>query len=298
VLAADPLSPAHAIVSIEAGVRYPDGTPELFPVFTGRVYSAQLTPAGQVQFRADDLAADVLAADFERPVNSQPGSSVVAEIQRLISLGYPNAQFGTDDVDDAKVPRLSWDDDRGRALDDLAAVVEGRWFCLGDGSFVVRRYAYADFTPVVSLTDGEGGTLNSATVNVTADGAYNSVVVLAERLDGGAPIRIIERNLNPASPYVFGGDFGYRVRKVRMQAAEGPWDAQRVARSQLAASSALTRQWSMGCTPDYRIEPGDVAAVSWRGVGDVQIVDGITYPLSADSPMTLTGRSSLDADVS
>ena len=60
VAATDPLSPAHAIVTIEAGISYPNGDEELFPVFTGRVYAADLDATGRVSFRADDLAADVL----------------------------------------------------------------------------------------------------------------------------------------------------------------------------------------------------------------------------------------------
>lgn len=289
----DPLSPAHAIVTIEAGTQYPDGDEELFPVFTGRVYAAERAADGRVTFRADDLAAEVLAADFEQPENSQPGSSIVAEIRRLILAGYDWAHFDTDDVDDSTVPRLAWDDDRGRALDDLAAVVEGRWFALGDGSFVVRRYAYTDFTPVVSLSDGDDGTLTSASVVLTADGAFNSVVAISERPDGGEPVSVVERNLNTLSAYRYGGFFGRRVKKVRMQSAAGVPEAQRVARSQLEAVSALTRQWSLSCVPDYRLEPADVAAVAWRGISDVQIIDTITYPLDTGSAMTIGGRSSL-----
>lgn len=294
VFTSDPLSPAHAIVSIEAGIAYPSGEEELFPVFTGRVYDAQRGADGEVTFRADDLAADVIAADFERPVNSQPGISTVAEIERLILEAYPNAVFGDHQVTDARVPALSWDDDRGRALDDLATSLEGRWYALGDGAFVVRQYAYPDTTPVIQLTDGPGGTLSRAVTKVTADGAYNSVVVLAERLDGGDPIRVVERNLNPNSPYVYGGDFGVRVKKVRMQTAATVSDAQRVARSQLTAASALTRQWSWSMVPDMTLEPGDVVGVEWRNVKDVQAIDSITYPLSPGGLMTVAGRSSVE----
>jgi hypothetical protein len=294
VFTSDPLSPVHAIVTIEAGIAYPSGEEERFPVFTGRIYDATRGPDGEVTFRADDLAADVIAADFEKPVNSQPGISTVAEIERLILDGYPQAVFGDHQVTDARVPALSWDDDRGRALDDLATTLEGRWYCLGSGAFVVRQYAYPDTTPVVQLTDGPGGLLSRATAKVTADGAYNSIVVSAERLDGGDPIRVVERNVNPLSPYVYDGDFGRRVKKVRMQTAATVSDAQRVARSQLTAASALTRQWSWSMVPDMTLEPADVVGVEWRDVRDVQVIDSITYPLSPDTLMAVSGRSSLD----
>lgn len=301
VFETDPMSPAHAIATIETGIAYPTGEEERFPVFTGRISSARRSRDGEVTFRADDLAAEVVAADFERPVNSQQGLSTVAEIERLIREAYPYATFGPHDVTDSIVPKLTWDDDRGKACDDLAAALEGRWFALGSGSFVVRRNAYTDTTPVVTLTDGQEsdplagqmGILTSAETEVTADGAYNSIVVLAERLDGGDPIRVIERNVNPLSAYQYDGDFGRRVQKIRMQSAAAISDAQRVARSQLEAAGALTRQWTLQMTPDMTLEPNDVIGVRWRGVRDVQIIDSLTYPLSPRTPMTVSGRSSV-----
>ena len=298
VAALDPLSPFHAIVQINAGVGYPTGERELFPVFTGRVYSARRGADGEVSVRADDLAADVIAADFEKPENSQPGASTVAEIQRLVLSGYEWAAFGTDDVDDAPVPVLAWDNDKGKALDDLSAALEGRWFTLGDGRFVVRRYAYDGTSPVLTLTDGTGGTLSSAVTDVTADGVYNSVVVEVERADSTEPIRVVERNENLLSAARYGGLFGKRVRRIRAQAALSVSEAQRMARAQLAASESLTRQWNVSCVPDMSLEPGDVVALDWRDVRDIGVIDSITYPLSATAEMTFSTRSSLDAAVS
>lgn len=289
----DPLSPYHSIITISAGIGYPSGEKEVFPVFTGRVYSADRATDGQVSFRADDLAADVLAADFERPVNSQRGASCVAEIRRLVTDGYEWAVFGQDDVDDAPVPSLTWDDDRGKACDDLAAVVEGRWFTLGNGAFVVRRYAYTDPAPVIELIDGPNGTLTQARTTLTADGTYNSVVVTSERPDGGDPVTVIERNDNALSAARYGGLFGKRVMRIRAQSALATSEAQRIARSQLNGASALQRQWTVQCVPDMTLEPGDVIALHWRDVRDTQIIDSLTYPLSADTAMTISTRSSV-----
>lgn len=293
VLATDPLSPFHAIVTIETGIAYPSGEEELFPVFTGRVYEASRDADGQVTFRADDLAADVLAADFEQPEKSAPGASTVTEIQRLITAGYQWAVFGTSDVVDGTVPKLAWDEDRGKALDDLSATVEGRWFTLGDGSFVVRGFNYAGQPAVITLTDGETGTLSSARVTVTADGAYNCIVVTAERPDTATPIKVTERDLNPSSPSYFNGYFGKRVRRIRSQESLKFVDAQRVARSQLEASKALQRQWAVTCVPDMTLEPGDVTGLEWRGFRDTQVIDSLVYPLSPQTTMSFTARSSV-----
>lgn len=294
VLPTDPLSPYQAIVEIRTGIAYPSGEEELFPVFTGRVYEAALEPDGQVSFRADDLAADVLAADFERPENSVPGRSTVAEIQRLILDGYEWAVFGTNDVLDSFVPKLSWDDDRGKACDDLSATLGGRWYTLGDGSFVIRLNNYVGQPAVTTLTDGPGGIVSSARITVTADGSFNSVVVLAERPDTATPIRVTERIANPTDPAYFNGLFGKRVRKIRSQEPLAFYDAQLLARSQLAAGKALQRQWTVSCVPDMTLEPGDVTGLGWRGITDTQVIDSLTYPLSPQAPMSFTSRSSVD----
>lgn len=290
----DPFSPFHAIAEIRSGIGYPDGSAELFPVFTGRIYSASLDENGQVTFRADDLAADVVVSAFETPENSQLGSSTLAEIRRLVTDAYQWAEFGTDDAADSSVPKLTWDSDRGKALDDLAATLAARWFTTGDGRFVTRRYAYTDTTPVAVLTDGAGGTLTSARISVTADGTYNSVVVTSERADGGDPVTVTERNLSAAGAARYGGPFGKRVLRVTSQTSGTAADTQRVARGQLAASSALISQWDITCVPDMSLEPGDVASLSWRGIKGTQVVDSITYPLDAQTAMTVSARSVID----
>lgn len=296
VNATDPLSPYHAIVEISAGLGYPTGEREVFPVFTGRVYNASRGADGEVTFRADDLAADVIAAGFEAPFNSQYGASTLDEIQRLILDAAPYSTFGTNDVVDAVVPRLTWDEDRGKALDDLAAVLEGRWFAVGNGEFVVRRYAYTDLTPVFDLSDGPTGILTGAINTVTADDAYNSVVVISERTDGGSPVRAVARNENALSPAVYGGRFGKRVRRVRAQTALAMADAQRMAIAQLDASTALSRQWSLQCVPDMTLEPGDVGVITSRGIQDTGVIDSIVYPLGADQPMQISTRSTVSED--
>lgn len=297
VSASDPLSPYHAIVEISAGIGYPTGEREVFPVFTGRVYNASRSTDGQVTFRADDLAADVISAGFEQPFKSQPGSSTTAEMRRIITDAAPFSVYGTDDVTDAVVPQLTWDEDRGKALDDLAAVVEARWFTTGDGSFVVRRYAYTDLTPVFQLTDGPTGLLTGAVNSVSADDVYNSVVVVSERTDGGVPVRAVARDDNSLSPAQYGGRFGKRVRQVRAQTALAMADAQRMAAAQLAASAALSRQWNLECVPDMTLEPGDVGTIEWRGITDVGVIDSIVYPLSPTAAMSVVTRSAVTADL-
>lgn len=277
----DPFSPYSAVVRIRSGIAYGDGSEETFPIFTGRVYEARKDAAGNAHFRADDLAADVVADRFEQPQVSSRALTAThwSEIRRLIRETLPDAQFGALTVPDSRVPSLVWDEDRGQALDDLAEALGGRWFATGDGTFVVRPFDYAPGTVVSEILDGPRGLLSEADVTVTRDGSANSVVVVAERLDGTDPVRAVQRDVQTASPTRFGGPFGRVVQVIKVQTPLTQPQARTLARTQLAASVALTEQWSSTVVADHSLEPGDTVRQRYRGHMADQIIDGITYPL-------------------
>ena len=51
----------------------------------------------------------------------------------------------------------------------------------------------------------------------------------------------------------------------------------------LNAAKALTAQWSVVCTPDHTLEPGDPVRLKYRGRLAVQVIDRIDYPLGLGS---------------
>lgn len=292
----DVFSPYRAVVRLYAGVRYGNGTEEIFPLFTGRVYDVQRGEDGGVTLQCDDLAADVVACRFEQPVNSRTGTSCITEVQRLISQAVPQATFGTNDVDDSDTPKLTWDEDRGQAIDDLSEAMGGRWYALGNGDFVIRSFNYAVAAPVQTIVDGPGGLMAQATVSITRDGTANSIVVVAERMDGTDPVRYVARDGNPSSPTAFNGPFGNVVQVIKVQTPLSTTAAQTLARTQLAAATALTQQWSVTCVPDYTLEPGDTARLGYRGLQEDQVIDRIDYPLTIGT-MRLDTRSSVAASI-
>jgi len=288
--ATSPLSPYQSVVRIWAGTGFSDGSEELFPLITGRVWNAARQPNGGVSFNIDDLAADVVACRFEAPEKSTT-ATILDEIRRLILGAIPQAVFGTDATTDAPTPQLVWDEDRGQALDDLAQAVGGRWYALGDGSFVVRPFNYQLGPVVQQFLDGPQGLMSTATTAITRDGTANSVVVVAERMDGTEPVRRIARDITPGSPTEFGGKFGRVVQVTKIQTPLTVAQAQTAARAQLAAVTALAEQWTAGVVPDYTMEPGDTVRLGYRGYSADQIIDGITYPLVTGNTMSMTTRS-------
>ena len=309
----DPLSPYISVLHVRAGIEYPDGSRDLFPLIKGRVYQVDRGADGKVRVQVDDLAADVISYRFESPQGSVPGGSTVNEIQRLISGGLPQATFGTNDVNDQAVPTLTWDEDRGRALNELAVALQARWYALGNGDFVVRRYPYTVPAPVGRYTDGQPsytraadslrgipettGVVAAATRSVTRDGTANSVTVVSERLDGSPPIRYTARDFTTGSPTFFGGLYGQVSIILKPQTTLDLPAAQALAREQLNASRALTEQWSFTMAPDYSLEPGDAVIVGYRGQESTQVIDRITYPLMTDKLMQVGTRSSIPEEL-
>jgi hypothetical protein len=296
-LPTDPLSPYQAVVRIRAGITYPNGLSELFPLFVGRVYTVNRPGNGSVVLECDDLASDVIAYRLEQPWVRTSPLSIVGEVENLILDALPQATFGTNDVTDAPTPDLVWDEDRGKALDDLANALGGRWYTLGDGSFVLRLFTYDVGTPVQDIFDGqtatgEQGLLSNATVSITRDGTANSVTVISERMDGTDPVRVNARDVDPSSPTLFGGRFGRVSQVIKVQTPQTAAQAQVFARAQLNAAKALTEQWSIQCVPDHTLEPGDTVRASYRGYSSVQLIDSISYPVAdTGSLMTLSTRA-------
>lgn len=289
---ADLLTPYRTVAVIRAGIEYGNGERETFPLITGRVGDVTRNDDGSVTAEVDDLAADVLDFRFEQPRNSER-VTVLAQIRRLISEALPEATFGADLVANpgAETPVLTWDEDRGKALDDLAETLGARWYTLGDGSFVVRAYPYADGVALQTITDEPGGLLRSGAVTLTRrDGTANSITVVVERFDGGAPFRVTARDGTPGSPTLFGGPFGRVSRIIKVQTPLTEGEATVYARAQLNAATALASTWQVTCVPDYTLEPGDTALFRSRGVQSTQVIDRITYPLTP-ATMSLSTRA-------
>jgi len=294
---AAPLTPYRTVARIRAGIQYGDGSREMFDLFTGRVGDLTRNADGTVTADVEDLAADVIGFRFEEPRNSDR-VNVLDQIRRLITEALPEATFGTDNVADpnAITPALTWDEDRGKALDDLAEVLGARWYALGNGDFVVRAYPYDVGTIAQEIRDGRpGGVQGLLTAGAPKlsrrEGTANSITVVVERFDGSTPFRIHARDDVPGSPTRFGGPFGRVSQIIKVQTPLTQGQAVTYARAQLNAATALASRWSATMTPDFTLEPGDTVRLSSRGVTEVQVIDQITYTLAAPGTMTLSTRA-------
>lgn len=289
------LAPYGNVIKAFRGIEMGDGSTEyMFPVFTGRIQRTALNSAGVCVVEAADYGSDVVAFGFETPENSSEGSIISQEVIRLIASALPNAGFSGFDTYTELVSPLSWESDRGAALDELAITVGSFWYALADGQFTLRRYPWTVVSaPIVTITDGAGGLITEWEVARAREQVFNSVVVTGERLNGDTPVAAVSRDLTPGSATEYGGRFGVRVQHFRLQTPASQGAAQTAADDFLRRDIALVESWNWAMVPDAALELGDVVTLD-IGTEDrqvVQVIESLTMPLDLSGSMLVSGRS-------
>lgn len=291
----DLLAPYGNMLRATRGVQFADGTRYAWVVFVGRIQETTLAADGTCTAYAADFAADVIENRFIVPENSQAGSLVSAEVTRLISDGFASATFGGFSVNDIPVQPLTWQLDRGQALDELATSVGAFWYPLADGTFTLRTYPWTvASTPVVTYSDGDGGSVISSTASRSREDVYNVLTVTGERLNGDDPVYATAADNNPDNITYVGGNFGVRSQLLRLQTPGSTPSAQAAANDNLRRLVALVDTWDWEMTPDAALELGDTVALNVRGRSDIiQVVASYIMPLDLSAPMRVIGRSQI-----
>lgn len=291
----EPLNPYGPIVRVYAGIEFGDGSRRYtWQVFGGRIQqSVWDSQSATTQVDAFDFAADVIDNGFLQPVNSSVGVPCISQIQELILGGYPNAVFGPSDAFDAVMPQLTWEYDRGQALDEVAKSLGALWYPLANEQFVTRRIPWTVAgSPVVTLRGGEGGHIIGARATRSRADVYNAIAVTGERADGTIPVYATSLDENPSSPTYVRGPFGRRTRQSHLQTPTSQGQVQGIANDLLQSSKGLTEFWDLTIIPDASLELGDVIGIEvGKRTGVVQVVSGFTLPLDLAGPMPVSCRA-------
>lgn len=277
----DDLAPYGNRLRVWRGVQVgSDVTSYVWEAFHGRIQDAADNGDGSITIQASDRAQDVLDYGFQVPERSAVGSTVTLEVQRLILDAVPDAVFGDFDTPTLLVPAETWENDRGGALDELATSVGGFWWALADGRYVLRRIPWTVAgSPVVTLTDEDGGSVLEALPSRSRSTVYNSWAVTGERADGTAPVYALRQDLSPSSPTYLNGNFGRRSNYAYLNTPADTGAVDNVARVKLQSSVALTENWTYTCAPDAAVELGDVQRLLVRGRDVIQVVSDFSIPL-------------------
>jgi hypothetical protein len=263
------------------------------PIFTGRVVSYSVSSDQQVQVQLADTSRDMVRAKFEQPWRAVLGATASSEMERIVADVSGEIAIDVSRTPDIINPYVVWEEDRGKALDDLASAMSCIWQGDRFGGLVVYPNPYStssEVPPVVILKTGPNGTVEAVTEVVSAENMANSVTVVVERTDNSSPIRVTARDSGVNSPTRWGGPFGKQniIRKTHNPLTEPA--ARFIAFRILNQSLALFRSWQIQ-TPHFPLlDPGDIIAVQWDNSITAQVVESITYPLAAINQTTLSTR--------
>ena len=294
------LTPFGNRLRVYRGIVYGDGSIASFPVFYGRIEQVAMGRSGQVSVNANDLAADIVDAQFETPQSSVTSNTISTEFRRLVTGALPDATFGTSDLTGVKIAPVAWQSDRAQALDDMSATVSMTWYPLADGSFVQRLTPWTKpgRTASLSLYDGtnlpsdQRGSIADWTITVSRTNVYNSVVFASERQDGSAPVYAIVRDISASSPTSYNGNFGRKPLLVQNQIAMSQSQCLAAAQNTLKQAKAITQVWDpVTITPDASLELGDLVNVYADGAASAQVITGFTLPLRETGDMSLSLRA-------
>lgn len=292
----DLLAPYGNMLRATRGIEFADGTRFAWVVFVGRIQDATLGDDGTCTIQASDFAADVLENRFVRPENSMPTNSATEETVRLITDGFPRAQFAQLDIFAEPVRTRTWQLERGQALDEITTSVGAFWYPTAAGPFTLRRYPWTvPGDPVVTYSDtGALGSVESSRASRSRSEVYNSLTVTGERLNGDPPVYALAQDTNQVSATYINGNFGQRHQLLRLQTPGTQGAAQGAADENLKRLIGLVDAWGWTMSVDAALELGDVTQLDVRGrTGIIQVVAGFRIPLDLSGPMTCVGRAQI-----
>lgn len=293
VAATDLLAPFGNELRVFCGVELGDGSDVYtWPVFRGRIQDVSGT-SSSCTVTAMDRAADVVDAGFVSPMNSQPINTINDEFERLVLDAIPNAVFGVSDVFAKFVEPVTWEFDRGSALDEMAKSVGALWYPLAAGEFVIRRFPWTVAgVPVTLLTDAPFGLVLDWMSRRSRSSIFNVVTVTGERLNGDAPVFATAADTVVGSPTNVTGGFGVRSLLERLQQPSSQGGAQSAADDLLRSYVSPVEEWTLQIVPDASLELGDVLLLEIDGrETTTQVVTGFTLPLDLSGSMAVSTRS-------
>lgn len=217
--------------------------------------------AGTVAVECVGLLQRPADGRFTTPQVPRPGDTFKSLLARIVPDGIP-VLFDAALVDRAVPTSFQWDEDRLGALYELADAWPARLRIDEFGQLqVLPPLPSLPGSPVLSFTDGEGGTLVSAPTSDTRDGIYNVVVARSSATDSASrpPVQGIARIT--AGPFSADGPYGPVVRFWSSPLATTEAQLTASAQSLVADSIRPASQRVVTCAPDPRVDVDDVVEV-------------------------------------
>lgn len=237
---------------------------------------------GTIQVVAAGRLRRVEDAKLTSPTQPGTGATLMSEARRLAPPGVSVA-FDPVLVDRPCPAGMAWSEDRLAALQEIADAWPALLRTDEWGQVVYRRPLPAVPVPVLTLRDGERGTLASAGRSDTREGAFNQVVARSSAA-GVDDVQAIAQQTT--GPMAVTGEYG-PVTKI--------WSSPLLANASMALASAQTMLANsvrpatsvpVRCVPDPRVDLDDPVEILREGERTWGYVTGYDLPLTvADGQM-------------
>lgn len=157
--------------------------------------SIALIGAGMLQAVSDDRLIEA--------TGPRDGGTLRSEFSRL-TPGYMSVQFAPSLVDRECPKAMEWPEDRLKALYEIADAWPARLREDSWGGITMLPPLADTPRPVVTLTDGEGGTVVGAPTSDTREGSYNVFVARssADGVDAQAVVAVADGPMSPTGDYL------------------------------------------------------------------------------------------------
>ncbi|MEV6737870.1 DUF5047 domain-containing protein [Streptomyces sp. NPDC051104] len=246
------------------------------------------TDGDTVTVTAQGLLTLIDEAKFAAPF--QPSGTFVSTVRSLVEPALTVTFDGL--LTDRSVPvGMQWDNDRLGGLTEVLSAWAADAYVTADGTLFVEPLT-DDGTPVLSLTDGTGGTVMRWQGATSRDGAFN--VVVAQGEDGvGNQLQGVAYDDDGLSPYRYGGPFNplpvpYTFSSPLLTT---------VAQCRTAATAKLlqlrrtaSRRLGVTMVPHPGLITGDIISATGAGLTNAPcVIESMSLPYSPGE-MTLSVR--------
>lgn len=300
---ADLLAASGNELFIERGIRFDDGTLQMYPlgVFLIGASTGKFGPHGEVEVVGLDRAQKVRRSRHIRPYVVLAGTNYSTAIKTMLLSRVPTLQFNFASTT-RLTPALVWgeqtDNDPWRDAQEMATAIGYDLFFDAQGICVLRPAVNADTAPIAAeYIEGWNSTVLSGEREFEGDSSYNGVIATGESSSAPTPVRAEVWDTNPDSPTYAGNPIGTSKFGAIPFFFASPLlntDAEALA----AANSILLKvvggneKISLSAIPDPRRDVDEGVRVFSLGakVDGTYVTDTVSIPISIGGSMTMTMR--------
>jgi hypothetical protein len=246
-----------------------------------QIHDWQRRPTGAIGVTCESTMAALTADEFTVPTVTGAGTPLSSAAMQL--AGGADVVFAPG-LPGRVLPGRVWGESRVEGLREVGTAWPARLRLDPWGRVAYLPPLAAVPVPVLSFTDGEGGTVVSADgIEDSREGVAN--VVVAEGEADGVAFRASQQvTSGPLVP----SRYGRVVKRIKSDLIDSQATAVDVARAALSESVVRAQTWRVTCPPDWRVEQDDPVEVTHAGQTVWGWVTGVVMPVVAGDPMTFT----------